>query len=137
MTSTLDSPVESRGTKDTAHQKARYWYDWANSAYVTTTQTVLMGPYLTVDSTKVWDCSLPFAEVVIKRRCGSASGPSRSTQPSGSGAWRVATAASHPSVAAMSSKAGRRGRFVSVPASRARACPRPYSVAWTSTFWAL
>ena len=26
---------------------AWYWYDWANSAYVTTTATVLLGPYLT------------------------------------------------------------------------------------------
>jgi len=28
-------------------QRAWYWYDWANSAYVTTTATVLFGPYLT------------------------------------------------------------------------------------------
>ncbi len=28
-------------------QRAWYWYDWANSAYVTTTMTVLIGPYLT------------------------------------------------------------------------------------------
>jgi UMF1 family MFS transporter len=27
-------------------QKAWYWYDWANSAYVTTISTVLVGPYL-------------------------------------------------------------------------------------------
>ena len=27
-------------------QKAWYWYDWANSAYVTTVSTVLVGPYL-------------------------------------------------------------------------------------------
>ncbi len=31
----------------TRHQRAWYWYDWANSAYVTTTATVLLGPYLT------------------------------------------------------------------------------------------
>ena len=30
-----------------AHQRAWGWYDWANSAYVTTTGTVLIGPYLT------------------------------------------------------------------------------------------
>jgi UMF1 family MFS transporter len=29
-------------------QRAWYFYDWANSAYVTTTATVLFGPYLTV-----------------------------------------------------------------------------------------
>ncbi|WP_298749324.1 MFS transporter [uncultured Serinicoccus sp.] len=30
-----------------AHQRAFGWYDWANSAYVTTTGTVLIAPYLT------------------------------------------------------------------------------------------
>jgi MFS transporter, UMF1 family len=29
-------------------QRSWYWYDWANSAYVTTTLTVLIGPWLTV-----------------------------------------------------------------------------------------
>ncbi len=52
MTSAVDSPVESRPRKDTAHQRAWYWYDWANSAYVTTTLTVLMAPYLTVIAKK-------------------------------------------------------------------------------------
>ena len=33
--------------KDTTEQKAWYFYDWANSAYVTTTTTVFFGPYLT------------------------------------------------------------------------------------------
>lgn len=28
-------------------QRAWYWYDWANSAFVTTTATVIIGPYLT------------------------------------------------------------------------------------------
>lgn len=28
-------------------QRSWYWYDWANSAFVTTTSTVLIGPYLT------------------------------------------------------------------------------------------
>ncbi|MGN6754738.1 MAG: MFS transporter [Intrasporangium sp.] len=32
---------------ETKEQRAWYWYDWANSTYVTTTATVLMGPYLT------------------------------------------------------------------------------------------
>ena len=33
--------------KSTRQQRAWYWYDWANSAYVTTTATVILGPYLT------------------------------------------------------------------------------------------
>jgi len=48
MTSAADSPVEPARSRDTPHQRAWYWYDWANSAYVTTTLTVLMAPYLTV-----------------------------------------------------------------------------------------
>jgi MFS transporter, UMF1 family len=60
MISAVDSSsVESTGTKDTAHQKAWYWYDWANSAYVTTTLTVLMAPYLTVIAKKAACPTLP------------------------------------------------------------------------------
>lgn len=33
--------------RTTSHQRAWSWYDWANSAYVTTTGTVLIAPYLT------------------------------------------------------------------------------------------
>lgn len=33
--------------KSTPRQRSWYWYDWANSAYITTTATVLIGPYLT------------------------------------------------------------------------------------------
>ncbi|HET7397357.1 MAG TPA: MFS transporter [Intrasporangium sp.] len=40
--------VAAHGVRpETNEQRAWYWYDWANSAYVTTTATVLMGPYLT------------------------------------------------------------------------------------------
>ncbi len=39
----LSDPVERR-----KEQRSWYFYDWANSAYVTTTATVLFGPYLTV-----------------------------------------------------------------------------------------
>lgn len=46
MPTTPASGVEPR-RRSTRHQRAWYWYDWANSAYVTTTATVLMGPYLT------------------------------------------------------------------------------------------
>jgi MFS transporter, UMF1 family len=59
MTSAIDQSVESRRTKDTPHQKAWYWYDWANSAYVTTTLTVLMAPYLTVVAKKAACPTLP------------------------------------------------------------------------------
>ena len=52
MTSAVDSPVGTSPAKDTAHQRAWYWYDWDNSAYVTTTLTVLMAPYLTVIAKK-------------------------------------------------------------------------------------
>lgn len=33
--------------RSTPKQRAWYFYDWANSAYVTTTATVILGPYLT------------------------------------------------------------------------------------------
>ncbi|MEZ5088824.1 MAG: MFS transporter [Micropruina sp.] len=33
--------------RSTRQQRAWYFYDWANSAYVTTTATVILGPYLT------------------------------------------------------------------------------------------
>ncbi len=48
----MDFPGTIDGDAATARgrrreQRAWYWYDWANSAYVTTTSTVLLGPYLT------------------------------------------------------------------------------------------
>lgn len=39
--------VDPTPDRTRAHQRAWGWYDWANSAYVTTTGTVLIGPYLT------------------------------------------------------------------------------------------
>ena len=59
MTSAVDSPVATSPAKDTPHQRAWYWYDWANSAYVTTTLTVLMAPYLTVIAKKAACPTLP------------------------------------------------------------------------------
>ncbi|NMM34170.1 MAG: MFS transporter [Phycicoccus sp.] len=59
MTSTVDSPVATTRMKDTPHQRSWYWYDWANSAYVTTTLTVLMAPYLTVIAKKAACPTLP------------------------------------------------------------------------------
>ncbi len=48
-------------------QRSWYWYDWANSAFITTTSTVLIGPYLTAIATRAAcgagvetpDCSKP------------------------------------------------------------------------------
>jgi len=47
MTSAADPVAPPDSGSDTRHQRAWYWYDWANSAYVTTTSTVLLAPYLT------------------------------------------------------------------------------------------
>lgn len=44
---------------ETKEQRAWYWYDWANSAYVTTTATVLFGPYLTSVATEAACPGLP------------------------------------------------------------------------------
>ena len=41
------TPVEERWADTTRYQRPWYWYDWANSAFVTTVGTVLFGPYLT------------------------------------------------------------------------------------------
>ncbi|MFT3969805.1 MAG: MFS transporter [Micropruina sp.] len=49
-----------RGTKQ---QRAWYWYDWANSAYATTTATVILGPYLTSLATNAACPDLPTGEV--------------------------------------------------------------------------
>ncbi len=57
-------------------QRSWYVYDWANSAYVTTTLTVLFGPYLTVVAKRAacgarwpgrWPCSCPTAPVPCPR----------------------------------------------------------------------
>jgi MFS-type transporter involved in bile tolerance (Atg22 family) len=47
--STAGGAAATRAPKsaETREQKSWYWYDWANSAYVTTTATVLFAPYLT------------------------------------------------------------------------------------------
>ncbi|MFC6421515.1 MFS transporter [Ornithinimicrobium tianjinense] len=39
--------ADAAAERTTAHQRAWGWYDWANSAYVTTTGAVLISPYLT------------------------------------------------------------------------------------------
>ncbi len=47
---------------ETREQRAWYFYDWANSAYVTTTATVLIGPYLTSVATDAACPGLPSGE---------------------------------------------------------------------------
>lgn len=47
MTSTPVLRADVAAERTRAHQRAFGWYDWANSAYVTTTGTVLISPYLT------------------------------------------------------------------------------------------
>jgi len=49
--------------RSTRRQKAWYWYDWANSAYVTTTATVILGPYLTSLATRAACPDLQSGEV--------------------------------------------------------------------------
>lgn len=49
--------------KSTRQQRAWYWYDWANSAYVTTTSTVILGPYLTSIANTAACPDLPAGEV--------------------------------------------------------------------------
>ena len=49
--------------KSTRQQRAWYWYDWANSAYVTTTATVILGPYLTSIATRAACPDLSAGEV--------------------------------------------------------------------------
>src|SRR3954452_16955864 len=39
-------PLDDERTRR-RERRSWYWFDWANSAYVTTVQTVLLGPYLT------------------------------------------------------------------------------------------
>ena len=59
MTRAAEPSVAPGRARDTPHQRAWYWYDWANSAYVTTTLTVLMAPYLTVIAKKAACPTLP------------------------------------------------------------------------------
>ena len=47
MTTTPVQRADPSVERTRAHQRAFGWYDWANSAYVTTTGTVLISPYLT------------------------------------------------------------------------------------------
>ncbi len=52
-------PPPSAPGAETTEQRAWYFYDWANSAYVTTTATVLLSPYLTTVATNAACPGLP------------------------------------------------------------------------------
>lgn len=43
---------------ETREQRSWYWYDWANSAYVTTTAAVLFAPYLTSVAERAAGCEV-------------------------------------------------------------------------------
>src|SRR4249920_466612 len=43
----MSNAVVNAARPETRERRSWYWYDWANSAYVTTTATVLFTPYLT------------------------------------------------------------------------------------------
>ncbi len=49
---TTDTEVADTYAANTRYQRPWYWYDWANSAFVTTVGTVLFGPYLTSVATE-------------------------------------------------------------------------------------
>ena len=55
----MSDVVVNKARPETKEQRAWYWYDWANSAYVTTTATVLMSPYLTSVATEAACPGLP------------------------------------------------------------------------------
>ncbi|MFN8170069.1 MAG: MFS transporter [Candidatus Nanopelagicales bacterium] len=65
-------PVERR-----REQRGWYWYDFANSAFVTTTATVLAGPYLTAVAktaacgTSDGDCDVPLSVLGLQVSAGS------------------------------------------------------------------
>jgi len=59
-------PPPSAPTGETPEQRAWYFYDWANSAYVTTTATVLLSPYLTTVATDAACPALPEAQKCLQ-----------------------------------------------------------------------
>ena len=59
MTQTASPSAASAKTPITPHQRAWFWYDWANSGFITTTMTVLIGPYLNAMATEAACPNLP------------------------------------------------------------------------------
>ena len=62
MTDDVAVTAPSPAGRETREQRAWYFYDWANSAYVTTTATVLMAPYLISVATQAACPDLPEGE---------------------------------------------------------------------------
>ncbi|PRY48611.1 UMF1 family MFS transporter [Knoellia remsis] len=58
-TQSAPPPTREDYASTAAYQRSWYWYDWANSAFVTTTATVLFGPYLTAVATEAACPDLP------------------------------------------------------------------------------
>ena len=59
MTTQSADPAIDAYAETARYQRPWYWYDWANSAFVTTTATVLFGPYLTAIATEAACPGLP------------------------------------------------------------------------------
>ena len=92
-----------------------YWYDWANSAFVTTVGTVLFGPYLTTVAKEAAcpgissddKCTTPLY-VVPGRRGPAGLGPGARLRRGGGPARSPSCSASWPTPAAATSRCGPR-----------------------------
>jgi len=80
MTAAPDQTAAPTPLERAREQKAWYWYDWANSAYVTTIAAVLFAPYLTSvaevsacgkASTDDFDCEIPLRILGLDISAGS------------------------------------------------------------------
>jgi len=58
MSETPTGIADLRPLERAREHKAWYWYDWANSAYVTTTAAVLFAPYLTTVAERSVGCAV-------------------------------------------------------------------------------
>ncbi len=80
MSDTTPGVADLRPLDRAKEQKAWYWYDWANSAYVTTIAAVLFAPYLTSvaevsacgkASSDDFDCDTPLSILGLDISAGS------------------------------------------------------------------
>ena len=80
MSDTTPGVADLRPLERAREQKAWYWYDWANSAYVTTIAAVLFAPYLTSvaevsacgkASSDDFDCDTPLSILGLDISAGS------------------------------------------------------------------
>jgi UMF1 family MFS transporter len=58
MSGTPTGIADLRPLERAREQRAWYWYDWANSAYITTTAAVLFAPYLTTVAERSVGCEV-------------------------------------------------------------------------------